>query len=367
MLNKASKILLLGVAVIVAVNLYSTSLNTKQIFGALAIWDQENERTFPVPFIIVVCCGSGSAMKSSLSRQKEQIAVLFKSLVFLTETTLRFVVVTDSQETFDQIESVVSSWPETYRKRLILERREVWYPPGREQMKGLLRPCSSARLFLPDNFTDIDSAIYLDTDILFLAPPEELLEEMKLFDDKQAVGMAQASSGYSHGMGIPFPKPKGLNTGVILMNLTRLRALSGGWGGTTLRAFDKYRRRLSKTATNDIINIVLGEMEELYYPLECVWNFGPRTCVKNVTLCPESQVKGVSILHGTTASFIKKNNSRLRLVFKAWKEHPFGSPITSLITSIEAELQAINESGQTCKLVEGMKFAFTEALRRSTK
>lgn len=44
---------------------------------------------------------------------------------------------------------------------------------------------------------------------------------------------------------IPHPPPKGLNAGVLLMNLTRMR--NHGWVGKVLKTFDEY-------STNYILN-----------------------------------------------------------------------------------------------------------------
>jgi len=40
--------------------------------------------------------------------------------------------------------------------------------------KKLFKLCASQRLFLPELLRDVDSILYLDTDVLFLSPVEEL-------------------------------------------------------------------------------------------------------------------------------------------------------------------------------------------------
>ncbi|KAK7076970.1 Glucoside xylosyltransferase 2 [Halocaridina rubra] len=317
------------------------------------------------PFIIIVCNELNASQTSSFRRQKEQITVLLKSAASLTKTVLRFLVVTDTEDSYNEVVSIPETWPKNFQRRIVMERRTVWYPPDREQMKNLLRPCSSARLFLPEILTDLDSAILVDTDALFLSPPEELLTKIYHFDDKQAVGVAQTSSGYDflHRM-IPYVKPRGANTGVMVMNLTRLRSLPGGWTGTTLNAFDTFRKRIGGTATNDIVNIALALNPDLVYTLSCVWNYGPGACWRGENTCQESEVMGCSLLHGTSAAFVSRKNPKFKAVYEAWKDHEMGSPLSTLLDSIKWRIEADNSAAVRCNALENLDFMFTQALER---
>ena len=43
-----------------------------------------------------------------------------------------------------------------------------------KQWKKLFKPCASQRLFLPQILASVDSLLYVDTDVVFLAPVEDL-------------------------------------------------------------------------------------------------------------------------------------------------------------------------------------------------
>lgn len=105
--------------------------------------------------------------------------------------------VTDTEWLYDQVVSLTDRWPAEYRQRLVLEHHSVWYPPERESLRPLARPCSSARVFLTHVFPTLDAALLVDTDTIFLRPPELLWQHLQKFDDVQAVGMAPA--GYRYG------------------------------------------------------------------------------------------------------------------------------------------------------------------------
>lgn len=96
----------------------------------------------------------------------------------------------DSKELYHRFTNVTSEWPEEYQRRIAFEWHPVWYPRDREDMRTMFRTCATERLFLPEMFPTLDAAIYIDTDLLFLRPPEELWAEFQKFDSKQVAAMA---------------------------------------------------------------------------------------------------------------------------------------------------------------------------------
>ncbi|XP_068238302.1 glucoside xylosyltransferase 1-like [Palaemon carinicauda] len=312
-------------------------------------------------FIIIVCDDKQQTKTGKFSRQLNQVTVLLKSAVTLSKEKLRFLVVTNSDEVFEQIKSIVSAWPEKYQTQLELEPRSVWYPEDRKDMRSLLRPCSSARLFLPETMKDIDAAVLVDTDTLFLRPPEELLKEIYKFNGSQAAGLAQTSSGYK-GRRIPFPGRRGANTGVMVMNMTRLRALPGGWTGTTLKAFDDHRQNIASTATNDIINIAIAKNMKIYYDLDCVWNYGPGACYKGTNTCHKTEVTGAFLLHGTSAAFVNNRNFKFRAVYMAWQNYKMGSPLSKLLDDIRKRIRADISARVRCNKLDTLELMFTKSL-----
>ena len=62
-----------------------------------------------------------------------------------------------------------SKWIETSWNELKwTEMKMCIAPQEREDMRSMFRVCATERLFVPDMFPDIDKAIYVDTDLIFL-------------------------------------------------------------------------------------------------------------------------------------------------------------------------------------------------------
>ena len=106
----------------------------------------------------------------------------------------------------------------------------VSYPEGLEEMQNMFRVCATARLFLHEMLPDLDSGIFLDTDIIFMDDIQNLQNHFTAFNPSQLVGMAAVEPHYSNVDHVDHygPPGVGLNAGVILMNLTRMRLMSGG-------------------------------------------------------------------------------------------------------------------------------------------
>lgn len=82
--------------------------------------------------------------------------------------------------------------------------------------------------FFKDIFNTTDALLYVDADVIFLGDVEPLWEKFKLFDQKQFAAMApehedEKVAWYPTEAKFPFYGKFGLNSGVMLMNLTRLR------------------------------------------------------------------------------------------------------------------------------------------------
>ncbi|MPC61330.1 Glucoside xylosyltransferase 1 [Portunus trituberculatus] len=77
------------------------------------------------------------------------------------------------------------------RQRIAFSKyKQVFYPPGTEKMKNLFRPCATGKLFLAQTLEDKDAVVFLDTDTLFLKPPEMLWRTLYDFNPYQVIGIA---------------------------------------------------------------------------------------------------------------------------------------------------------------------------------
>ncbi|CAL4164409.1 unnamed protein product, partial [Meganyctiphanes norvegica] len=210
-------------------------------------------------FLATVCIGN----KSLNQEQMKHITVLLKSAAMLTRSHLRFHIITDTDRVPDFINSLTSDWPEEYRKRLSFNYHDATYPPGAE--KGW-RPCATLRLYFPDIFPELDAAIYLDTDMIFLRSPEDLWNEFSHFNDMQIAAMGPSNHWKTiNQYKIPYYPPGGINSGLILMNMTRMRQIylgipgaDPGWSSAMTKISVNYKNRLI-LFDNDIFNIFFNQ------------------------------------------------------------------------------------------------------------
>lgn len=75
---------------------------------------------------------------------------------------------------------------------------------------------------------EVDSLLYVDTDIIFLQPVEEIWALLSRFNSSQLAAMAPEHEEprigwYNRFARHPYYGKTGINSGVMLMNLTRLR------------------------------------------------------------------------------------------------------------------------------------------------
>lgn len=75
---------------------------------------------------------------------------------------------------------------------------------------------------------EVDSLLYVDTDIIFLQPVEEIWALLSRFNSSQLAAMAPEHEEprigwYNRFARHPYYGKTGINSGVMLMNMTRLR------------------------------------------------------------------------------------------------------------------------------------------------
>lgn len=76
--------------------------------------------------------------------------------------------------------------------------------------------------------TELDSLLYVDTDIIFLQPVEDIWALLSHFNSSQLAAMAPEHEEprigwYNRFARHPYHGKTGINSGVMLMNMTRLR------------------------------------------------------------------------------------------------------------------------------------------------
>ncbi|XP_068241061.1 glucoside xylosyltransferase 1-like [Palaemon carinicauda] len=342
-----------------------------QIFTPNYILDFEASSKKTAIHYVIIACKDETSIKHHLrenwSHQIRQIKVLFKSAALLTSTTI--LIVTNSQKTYDEITGITKSWPSEYRQRLIFgRRRNVYYPQGMSEMQDMFCRCCTERLFLPEILAEVDSAIFVDTDTLFMQPPEELWENFGSFDDRQVAGVTPCLYLYDelYKRRIPSFGFSGLNAGVLLLNMTRLRRFPGGWVRMIRRVVDRYNNSL-EYADQDILNIIFsGRRTQLAFEVGCEWNYRLKVCSLDRNRCPNAAAKGVALLHGCATTFVNNEGPKIRAVFEAWEKHDLRSPPRELLSLMEEGLRKAGETGggKGCTKLSNIDDILMKGLRR---
>ncbi|XP_066972456.1 glucoside xylosyltransferase 2-like [Macrobrachium rosenbergii] len=336
------------------------------------VTDSEADINKSVAHYVIIACKDETRVKHHLrenwDHQIRQMKVLLKSAALLTSTTIQFSIVTNSQETYKEITGITDSWPSEYhRRRLVFGvRRDVYYPPDLSDMQNMFCTCCTERLFLPDILADVDSVIFVDTDTIFMQPPEDLFENFGFFDERQVAGVTPCLYMYDKlsVKRIPSFGFSGLNAGVLLLNLTRLRRFPGGWVPTIRRTVGKYKNSL-QYADQDILNIIFsGTRAPLAYEVGCEWNYRLKVCSLDRNRCPNAAAKGVAVLHGCDTTFVNNKGPKIRAVFEAWEKYDLRSPPEELLSLMEEGLRKVGRSQGGCASLSNIDDILMKGLRR---
>lgn len=151
----------------------------------------------------------------------------------------------------------LDSWPRMVQTKFNFTIYSITFPrENAKEWKKLFKPCASQRLFLPVGLEsssmhmtcnsdtpvlikiplsylqlilkEVDSLLYVDTDILFLQPVEDIWAILTQFNASHLAAMAPEHEEprigwYNRFARHPYYGKTGINSGVMLMNMTRLR------------------------------------------------------------------------------------------------------------------------------------------------
>ncbi|KAL7289788.1 hypothetical protein TKK_0016191 [Trichogramma kaykai] len=134
------------------------------------------------------------------------------------------------------------------------------------------------KLILPDSINE-EKVIVLDTDVTVLNDISLLWKFFEQFNDNQVLGLIENQSNWytrtskSVFSSQPWPAVgKGFNTGVMLMNLQKLRAMKFNelWKNTASTVLQYIPK--TSLADQDIINAVIKNNPNLVFAIDCTWN-----------------------------------------------------------------------------------------------
>ncbi|XP_027224566.2 glucoside xylosyltransferase 1 [Penaeus vannamei] len=323
--------------------------------------------------LVTIVCGTQQRpdeyQRNIFGRQLNQTKAMLKSLVyFSTFTAFRIILVTDTVDTYTQVLQQIEDWPANYRSRLHLERAELWTPSSQSDPLLLQRwrPCSWSKLFLLESLPFVDSAVYVDTDILFLAPAEGLWDVLEELEAPQALALGPDPL-YDRHKHRRYAGSVGLSAGLMVMDLAALRAFRGKHGNFT-QTILYYKNSFENYHDQDTLNVFLADHPDLLHELGARWNFSPSQCLGGVLSCCIET--GVAVLHGFDATFVRG----IEMVFQVIYERLLGLTLdagsaSDLLRDLEEQFLRVDRLGleSTCKKVWGIQDILLKHIRDLAK
>ncbi|CAL8338095.1 unnamed protein product [Arctogadus glacialis] len=298
----------------------------------------------PSMHLAVVACGD----------RMEETLTMVKSAVLLSSGSLRLHIFAEEQLHVG-FRDTLGSWPAAVRSRVRYTLYPISFAGDQEaEWKKLFKPCASQRLFLPLILTDVDSLVYVDSDIVFLRPPERLWALLSRFNASQLAGVAPEHeeprvAWYNRFARHPFYGATGINSGVMLMNLTRIRSAyfkndltSVGlrWEELLMPLLQKYKLNIT-WGDQDLLNIIFHYNPDYLLEFPCKWNYRPDHCIYGIN-CASAAQDGVHILHGNRGVFHNLKQPAFKAVYDAIRQtnkYSFGAdPNAALLAPLEAAL-----------------------------
>uniref|UniRef100_A0A3Q3EQS1 Glucoside xylosyltransferase 1 n=1 Tax=Labrus bergylta TaxID=56723 RepID=A0A3Q3EQS1_9LABR len=292
--------------------------------------------------LAVVACGP----------RLEETLTMLKSAVLLSKKPLHFHIFAedDLHDSFRNLDS----WPTIVQTKFDFTIYPITFPSeNAKEWKKLFKPCASQRLFLPLILTEVDSLIYVDTDILFLQPVEDIWSLLSKFNSSHLAAMAPEHEEprigwYNRFARHPYYGKTGINSGVMLMNMTRLRehffkndmtAVALKWEEILMPLLQKYKLNIT-WGDQDLLNIIFNQNPESLYVFPCQWNYRPDHCIYGSN-CEQAEQEGVFILHGNRGVYHDDKQPAFRAVYEAIHKVKSAFPTRNhLLEPLEASLKS---------------------------
>ncbi|XP_047675304.1 glucoside xylosyltransferase 1 isoform X4 [Tachysurus fulvidraco] len=269
--------------------------------------------------LAVVACGP----------RLEETLTMLKSAVLFSRRTLQFYIFAED-ELHSGFRDALESWPVKFRSKFNYTTYRITFPgDNAKEWKRLFKPCASQRLFLPLILTEVDSLLYVDTDILFLQPVEEIWNFLSRFNSSHLAAMAPEHEEprigwYNRFARHPYYGKTGVNSGVMLMNMTRIRAkrfkndmttVHLRWSELLMPLLQKYKLNIT-WGDQDLLNIIFHYNPESLLVFPCHWNYRPDHCIYGSN-CAAAERHGVYVLHGNRGVYHDDKQPAFRAVYEA--------------------------------------------------
>ncbi|XP_077527439.1 glucoside xylosyltransferase 1-like isoform X3 [Haemaphysalis longicornis] len=189
-----------------------------------------------------------------------------------------------------------------------------------------------------------DAVIYVDTDVVFLHPVEDFWRMFAAMNGWQMAAMAPETESYTRNWYLvnathPFVRPFALNAGLLMMNLTRMRAF-----GLERRVVQLKREFEGQIpwADQDLLNILFTRHPERIFTFTCRWNYRAEHC-DGSALCTDGPVAAV---HGSRRMFLRPSNPAFTVLHEAIKKYNLGeSLVHNFIDPLNVSLAKSTQKG----------------------
>lgn len=248
-----------------------------------------NNKKCDVVHIAMVCAGYNST---------QSLVTVIKSIIYYRSRPIHFHLIVD-EISMRTLKTLFNTW-NLPQVKVSLHSAEIWIPkvswiPNKHYsgVYGLLK------LIFPDALSQ-DKVLALDTDITVLTDISLLWDEFDNFKNNNMIGLVENQSNWyikklSYGQSIWPAIGRGFNTGIMLMNLKKLREFNFNkiWTKITQQVLMEVHETI--LADQDIMNSVIKKYSDIVVTLDCVWNVQlsdhtlSETCYKNS--------KQIKILH----------------------------------------------------------------------
>lgn len=154
-------------------------------------YDNNQQTTSEIEEMQLAVVGCKGKLKDSVSEALNMV----KSAVLFAQSPMHVHIFTDVPDDFKE---KLELWPSNLLSKFRYSLKGIDYPLSKEDEKTFhdwWGPCASFRLFLPQVMKDEDAIMYVDSDVLFLGPPDELWQHFKEFNDYQ-VGALASRAGW---------------------------------------------------------------------------------------------------------------------------------------------------------------------------
>ncbi|XP_054656338.1 glucoside xylosyltransferase 1 isoform X3 [Dunckerocampus dactyliophorus] len=278
-------------------------------------------KSIPHPLIHLAVVACGERLEETLN--------MLKSAVLFSVKHLQLHIFAEDQLHVDFVE-VLESWPAFIRSRFNYTVYPISFPSeNAAEWKKLFKPCASQRLFLPLILKDVDSLVYVDSDILFLQPVDRLWAYLSHFNALQLAAVAPEHeepriAWYNRFARHPYYGKTGINSGVMLMNLTRMRnvffkndmtSVGLRWEELLMPLLQKYKLNIT-WGDQDLLNIIFHYNPEFLLEFPCQWNYRPDHCIYGSN-CASAESDGIYILHGNRGVYHDHKQPSFRSVYDA--------------------------------------------------